>query len=147
MTHDLAAGHGAAVLLVDTALGHARAIVVPEEERQSFCKRRGELRWVLTLVVDMDVRLARVARVPAAPEELSLVHGVTRTDGDAAGHEVRDVEVRLDDEVVRPTLRGCEDVVVRREPVAAPGDAEDLIGREPYGGGRSDRPDRRWVGD
>ncbi len=75
------------------AFGHGRAIVVAEVERQPLRKVDGVNGRVLALVVDVDVRLAGVAGVPALADDLPLGDRFAGFDGHAAVFQVRNHQV------------------------------------------------------
>jgi hypothetical protein len=82
---------GAPVYNLEATLGHRRPVVIAEVERQPFDQGAPAEIGVLALMMEVDVRLARVPGVTAAPDRLPFFNLVTLSGGDAAALQVCDL--------------------------------------------------------
>ncbi len=83
--------NGASVYHPEAALRHRCPVVITEVQRQPFDQDAAPEIRVLTLVMEVDVRLARVPGITAAPDHLPFFNPVTLSDGDAAALQVCDM--------------------------------------------------------
>ena len=92
--HDGSGEYDAArVVHVESSLGHGGTAVVAEVEGEPFRKVEREEPRGLSLMMDVNVRLARVARVTAGADGVAFLHVAARFHLDAPGLQVRDDEV------------------------------------------------------
>lgn len=93
VAYDVAARPRGVALDDEAAARHRRAVVIAEVEGEALCEADRVGLGILTLVVEVDMGLAGVAGVPAAPKQRPLLDLLPGADRDAAALEVREDQV------------------------------------------------------
>ena len=78
MLNGIAGKYDFTTFLLESSLRHRRTVVISEIERKPLCVVERVKVRVLPLMMDVDVWLARIARVSAFTDNLSLNQYVTR---------------------------------------------------------------------